>query len=165
MTIVEETAVHIDAIRDLLRRAFGGGEEADLVDRLRADGDVILSLVATEADCVVGVVVFSTLPIERDGELVRGASLAPVAVAPERQGGGVGSAMIRRGLEMCRDRGVEAVVVLGWLGYYPRFGFSADLARGLRAPFSGDSFMAVELRPGALAGGGTVRYARAFRLV
>ncbi len=163
MRIVEETPAHREAIRDVLRRAFGGGDEAVLVDRLRSDGDTIVSLVAVEAGRVTGVVVFSELPIAReDGIVVRGAALAPVAVLPERQRSGVGGALIRRGLDACRERGVEAVVVLGWASYYPRFGFSAELARALAAPFSGESFMAMELVSGALGDGGAVRYARAF---
>jgi putative acetyltransferase len=73
---------------------------------------------------------------------------------------------VRRGLELCHERGVEIVVVVGHPEYYPRFGFSAELAQRLRAPFSGEAFMALELAPGGLAEGvtGTVRYAEAFGL-
>jgi putative acetyltransferase len=57
------------------------------------------------------------------------------------------------------------VVVLGHPAYYPRFGFSAQLAERFQAPFSGPSFMALELVPGALAGvNGRVRYPPPFGL-
>ncbi|MGH9671813.1 MAG: GNAT family N-acetyltransferase, partial [Bryobacteraceae bacterium] len=117
-------------------------------------------------DDIAGHILFSPLPIDvAGGRVIRAAALAPVAVRPEAQRAGIGSALIRRGLEICRDRGCAASVVLGWPEYYPRFGFSAELARRLRAPFSGESFMALELEPGSLAGvEGMVRYARAFLL-
>jgi putative acetyltransferase len=87
-------------------------------------------------------------------------------VRPERQGRGIGSALIRRGLELCRERGRSIVVVVGDPAYYRRFGFSPEAARNLRAPFSGEAFMAMELVPGSLTGVvGTVKYPDAFGLV
>ena len=69
-------------------------------------------------------------------------------------------------LDLARDREWQAVVVLGHPDYYPRFGFSAELASGLDSPFDGDSFMALELVPGALDGeDGLVVYPTAFGLV
>ena len=88
-----------------------------------------------------------------------------MAVWPDRQGRGIGSTLVRRGLDVLKRRGIAAVIVLGHESYYPRFGFSAALARKLAAPFSGEAFMALELTPGALAGErGTVRYPAAFGL-
>jgi hypothetical protein len=91
-------------------------------------------------------------------------ALAPVAVRPDHQKRGIGSALIRSGLEACRAGGHRIVVVLGHAEYYPRFGFSAKLAEPLSSPFSGrDSWMALELVPGALDGVvGTVQYAPPF---
>lgn len=147
------------------RLAFGGDDEARLVDRLRSDGLVIASLVATEGESVVGHILFSKLPIEADGAAIRAAALAPMAVRPECQGRGIGSQLVRRGLEICRERGIELVVVLGHPDYYPRFGFSAQKAECLAAPFSGDAFMALELVPGILDGvTATVCYPAAFGL-
>lgn len=160
--IREETAADGVGIREVNRLAFAGDEEARLVDRLRADGEFIVSLVAVDDDAVVGHALFSRLPIERGGDVVRAAALAPVAVRPDRQRQGIGSALIRRGIALCRERGCAAVVVLGHPEYYPRFGFSAGRAANLRAPFSGPAFMALELESGALAGGGEVRYPPAF---
>jgi putative acetyltransferase len=149
-------------IREVNRLAFGGDEEVRLVDRLRADGEVIVSLVAVDGGEVVGHALFTRLPVEGAGEVVQAAALAPVAVRPGRQRQGIGSALIMRGLELCHDRGCAAVIVLGHPEYYPRFGFTAELARHLSAPFSGPAFMALELSPGSLSGGGTVRYPAAF---
>jgi putative acetyltransferase len=162
----EEVPADIEAIRNVNRLAFGGAEEADLVDALRASALVVVSLVATEADEVIGHALFSRLPIEtRTTDTFQAAALAPVAVLPQYQRRGAGSALIRQGLEICRERGWVAVIVVGHPDYYPRFGFSAELARGLRAPFSGPAFMALELLPGALRNiPGTVRYPPAFGL-
>ena len=162
----EEAPADYDAIREVNRLVFGGEDEARLVDQLREDGEVIASLVAVDEEQVVGHILFSELPIETELRVLRGAALAPMAVRPGRQRSGIGSALVQRGLEVCGERGVEIVVVVGHPEYYPRFGFSAELATRLRAPLSGEAFMALELAPGALAGGvtGTVRYAKAFGL-
>ncbi len=87
-----------------------------------------------------------------------------MAVRPDLQRRGIGSALVRRGIEACGERGLSAIVVLGHPEYYPRFGFSPVAGR-LRDPFSaGDAFMALELVPDALTAPGTVRYAPAFGL-
>ncbi|PWR23105.1 GNAT family N-acetyltransferase [Zavarzinia compransoris] len=154
-----------DAIAALTTAAFGQPEEAELVAALARDGDVELSLVAVEGETVVGHILYSDLGVVVDGRPVRAVALAPVSVVPGRQGRGIGAALVRASLGLLRDRGIEAVVVLGHARYYPRFGFSAALAAKLEAPFAGDAFMALELRPGALAGHvGAVHYARAFGL-
>jgi putative acetyltransferase len=90
------------------------------------------------------------------------AALAPVAVLPAFQSQGIGGDLIRAGNARCAMLGLDAIIVLGHADYYPRFGFSAAAAESLDAPFSGPSFMALELRPGSLSKSGRVRYAKAF---
>ena len=157
-----ETQADFAAVRAVNREAFGQADEADLVERLREDGEVVASLVAEVDNAVVGHILFSRLPIVASAREIAGAALAPVAVLPRFQRLGVGSALVRAGLRRCAESGSEAVVVLGHPAYYPRFGFSTALAERLDAPFSGAAFMALELVPGALADGGVVRYAAAF---
>jgi len=152
-------------IRKLNRAAFGGNEEENLVDRLRKDGDFVASLVAVVGNEVIGHVLFSRLAISGGGQSVSGAALAPMAVLPDRQGEGIGTRLIQTGLALCRSRGVEAILVLGHPTYYPRFGFSAETARGVAALFSGDAFMALELKRGVLTAAGlTAMYPSAFGL-
>jgi putative acetyltransferase len=165
ITIREEALEDRPAIREVNELAFGTPEEAALVDRLRSDGLVLASLVACDGGEVAGHILFSALPIGTVGRTVRGAALAPMAVRPDRQRLGIGSALVHQGLEACRALAVEVAVVLGHPAYYPRFGFSAETARHLEAPFSGPAFMALELTPGVLDGvSGSVRYPPAFGL-
>ena len=161
--IREEIPDDYDAVRELNRTAFEGEAEGRLVDRLRSDGAVIVSLVAVEGCDIVGHILFSDLLIETDQAILHAVSLAPMAVAPKFQRRGIGSGLVRHGLAVCRERGKSVVVVLGHPEYYPRFGFSTELAKNLRGPYSGGAWMALELIPDALDGvQGTVRYPKAF---
>jgi putative acetyltransferase len=153
------------AVREVNRLAFGRDDEALLVDALRVGGHAVLSLVAEDWGKVVGHVLFSDLPILTRSGTVAALALAPLAVLPARQRQGIGSRLVREGLRACADAGHRIIVVLGHPTYYPRFGFSAALARPLKAPFSGESFMAVELVPGALHGvAGEILYPPPFGL-
>ncbi|MGQ0532793.1 MAG: GNAT family N-acetyltransferase [Caulobacteraceae bacterium] len=150
------------AIRSVIRHAFGQDDEANLIEQLRADGDVLCELVAASDIAIQGHILYSPLAIERDGETFQAAALAPVSVLPGFQNKGLGGELIRAGNARCAELGCVAIVVLGHAEYYPRLGFSPETAESLQAPFSGPHFMALELKPGALAGGGRVRYAKAF---
>lgn len=150
------------AIRSVISHAFGQTEEANLVEQLRADGDVLVELVEASDIAIQGHILYSPLAIEGDGYVVNAAALAPVSVLKAFQKSGIGSALIRAGNARCAELGLDAIVVLGHESYYPKFGFSAGLAESLEAPFSGPHFMALELKPGALRNGGRVRYAKAF---
>ena len=157
-----EAPADLPAIREVHTQAFGQADEAQLVERLREDGDFVASLVAERDGGIVGHVLFSQLQIVALDREIAAAALAPVAVRPLFQRQGLGSTLIRAGLKRCRELGIEAVVVLGHPSYYPRFGFSAVLAERLTAPYSGPAFMALELVPDCLASGGAVHYPPAF---
>src|SRR5262249_20594227 len=88
-------------------------------------------------------------------------------VLPEYQNQGIGSALVRRGLEVCKEQGHRIVVVLGHPHFYQGFGFSSKLVAQLESPYSGrESFMAIELVPGALDGvTGRVQYPPPFEQV
>lgn len=153
-----------DTVRTVNRLAFKQDAEARLVDALRASGFAPASLVAEINSQVVGHIMFSDLPIITPAGSVAALALAPMAVLPEFQRQGIGSALVRRGLEVCKEQGQPIVVVLGHPDFYPRFGFSAKLAEPLKSPYGGrPSFMAVELVPGALEGvAGKVVYSPPF---
>ena len=163
IAITDAAPHHDEATRALHRLAFGGMFEATLVDRLKQDGLVIASLIALDAEHVVGHILFSTLAVEIDGRPVTSVSLAPMAVTPQRQRQGIGSQLVRAGLARLRQGPIEAAIVVGHPAFYPRFGFSAEVVRKLDTPYAGDAFMGLELVPGSLAGTrGTVRYPPAF---
>lgn len=155
-----EQAADREAIWNVNHAAFETDAEADLVDSLRDGGFVEVSLVAKVDGQIVGHILFSRLPIVTETRTVDAVSLAPMAVLPSYQRRGIGSRLFEAGLQACRDSGHRIVVVLGHPEFYPRFGFSADLARPLESPFGGgDAWMALELAPGALAGiKGRVKY-------
>jgi putative acetyltransferase len=163
-TLRPEVPADAEAVRCVHRLAFGRDDEARLLDALRSGGHVRLSLLAELRGQVVGHVLFSDLPIVTARGPVAALALAPLAVRPEFQGRGIGSALVRRGLEICKRQGQRIVVVVGHPGFYPRFGFSAPLAGHLESPYSGrDSFMAAELEAGALDGvAGRLQYPRPF---
>ena len=135
-------------IRELNRLVFGSDSEADLVDRLRRERRVELSLVCIIGGQIVGHVLFSDLDAEIDGRSLKALALAPMAVVPMRQMQGIGTRLMRESLARLERGEFEAIVVLGHETYYPRFGFSAELARKLDSPFKTDSFMALALKPG-----------------
>ena len=151
------------AIRRVNERAFGGQEEADLVEALRREGVVLSSLVANLDDRIVGHILFSRMTIEQADHQVPAVALAPMGVLPEYQRQGIGSALIHHGLSVLREHGETIVLVVGHPSYYPRFGFSSAKARLIESPFPREAFMALELAPGALDDvGGHVRYPAAF---
>jgi len=166
VVIRPEAADDHGAIQAVHRLAFDGDEEATLVSVLRAEGYVRASLVAEAQGQIIGHILFSDLPILTPDATISALSLAPLAVIPEKQRQGVGSALVREGLQFCRIAGHRIVVVLGHPEFYPRFGFSAKLTERLKSPYSGEAFMAMELVPGALGGvEGEVCYPQPFTMV
>lgn len=129
MLIRDEQEGDHASIADVTARAFAGAEHSDqtepaIIDRLRAAKALTISLVAVEDAVVVGHVAFS--PVTIDGTQSKWFGLGPVAVEPHHQSSGIGSALIRRGLERLRSNGAAGCVVLGDPAYYSRFGFERD---------------------------------------
>jgi putative acetyltransferase len=151
------------AIGAVNRAAFGREAEATLVAALRRDEALIASRVAVEDGRIVGHILFSKVWIESADETRTVASLAPMAVAPGWQRRGIGTALVRDGLEVCRARRYAAVIVVGHPAYYPRFGFSTAAVARLSSPYAGEAFMGLEWVSGVLtASPGRVRYPAAF---
>ena len=168
LTVRAETPEDYETVRRVNELAFGGAGEANLVDALRENETAHLSLVADEGGRVVGHIFFSPVTVETPAGDWEATGLAPMAVLPELQRRGVGSALVREGLKECLRRGHEVVFVLGHADYYPRFGFRTAGPLGITCEFPSpeENFMVAELRPGALAGrNGLVRYRPEFRNV
>lgn len=160
-----ETADDLAAIGAVNRAAFGGEEEARLVELLRNEGAMIASFVAVDPSGeMVGHILFSPATIVTPMNEMQVASLAPMAVVPSRQRQGVGSMLVKHGLQACKQAGYRAVIVVGHLNYYPRFGFSHAVVHRLENPFAtDDAFMGLELAPGSLSNlEGRIVYPKAF---
>lgn len=157
-----EEPADLEQVRSVHRNAFPTNAEADLVDALRTNGNLLVSLVASVGYELVGHVAFS--PVSLGNDSLVGAGLAPVAVHAAHQAHGIGGQLIRAGLVACRHAGIDYVVVLGEPGYYQRFGFSAAAKLGLENEYGvGDEFMAIELKPNCLSDqNGLVRYGMEF---
>src|SRR5215831_5051440 len=157
----DETSIHA-----LNAAAFETDAEARLVDALRGHGRLQLSLVALEGPLLVGHIAFSPATITQpDGAVVEGIGLGPMAVTRMRQRLGIGSRLVRTGLDRLWVAGHPFCVVLGHAAYYPRFGFERASRFGIRweRDVADEVFFGLELAPGALSGvSGVVRYAPEF---
>ncbi len=122
------------AVLDVHRAAFDTDAESRLVDALVADGDAVVSLVALQNAVLVGHVLLSRVRID-GAEWLRALSLAPIAVRPEAQRKGVGSALVEAALQSAREQGWDAVIVLGHPEFYPRFGFVEAIPQGILPPW------------------------------
>ena len=117
----DEAAIYkvtADAFRG---RPYAGGDEQDLLNRLRELGQLALSLVAVDGDQLLGQVTFSPATLSDGSEPWFG--LGPVSVMPECQGQGIGSQLIRSGLDEISARSALGCVLTGNPVYYQRFGF------------------------------------------
>ena len=167
VTIRPERSEDHAAITEVNRLAFGQENEPRLVAALRNEEgfDPRLSLVAEQDGRVVGHILFTPISIEGEASTTSAQALAPMAVTPDLQGRGIGSALVRQGLEACRRLGHSIVVVLGHAEYYPRFGFQPARPHGILPPFDApdEAWMVQALEPGALQDvGGIVRYSPPF---
>lgn len=145
--------------------AFESSAEANLVDTLRKQAHPIISLVAEDSKTVVGHILFSPVSLSGYPDL-KVMGLAPMAVASAHQNKGIGSALVRAGLQRCKELQFGAVFVLGHPEYYPRFGFSPSMCFGMSCEYQApaEAFMAVELQSGYLRGkSGIVTYHAAFK--
>lgn len=149
---------YMDAVAAVNEAAFGGPDEGRITRALHADGDSVLSLVATGNIEIVAHIEFFRIRID---DAPVGVGLGPMSVLPEFQNTGIGARLIRLGLTALEGAGETIVFVLGHDTYYPKFGFSEAAAKPFSAPWSGPHFMALQLGPGGPASG-KLTYPNAF---
>jgi putative acetyltransferase len=152
-TVRLEQPEDVEAVRRLNEKAFGTPAEAGLVDLLRVRGKIVVSLVAVDGGRIMGYIAFSRVSVAAN-PMLRGVGLGPMAVIPDAQRQGVGTRLVRAGLDHCRDMGYEYAVVVGHPDYYPRFGFVPAQQYGITCLWEVPKgvFMALELRSRGLAG-------------
>jgi putative acetyltransferase len=165
MIIRQAESGDLTAIQRVHEQAFGRTGESRLVKALCASGKALISLVAVTEEYVIGHLLFSQVNIEIMPPGWRAVGLAPLAVLPAMQRRGIGSALVRAGLQACQADGYALVVVLGDHRYYSRFGFMLARDVGLGNEYQADEhFMALALQQGALQHvSGLVRYSGAFQ--
>jgi predicted N-acetyltransferase YhbS len=146
---------------------FADGDEHILVANLRSSKDFIpeLSLIAEYEGGIVGHILFTSSRIISGETINKSLTLAPVSVHPSFQNQGIGSMLIRKGLEIAKNLGHTNVNVMGHPGYYPKFGFLAASQFGIMPPMEAPEgvFMILELMENSLKGvNGTVQFASEF---
>lgn len=151
----------VAAIHAVNAAAFPTSDEAKLIDRLRADGDLVLSLVAEQNGTIAGHVGFSRMSVDDNGLWHNAVALAPVAVIPAHQRKGIGKALIERGLQTLKAQDETLVFVLGSHDYYRRFGFDLTEAEPFACAYAGPHFQLLRLSDGGPLSG-RVQYAAAF---
>ena len=137
IAIRDETPRDEGAVRAVHRAAFPDEPVTRVVDDLRRSGDAAISLVVEHEANIIGHVMFSRLQAP-----MRAVVLSPLGVLPDFQGRGIGSALVRAGLERARQDHWQAVFLVGSPVYYGRFGFSAAAAAGYTSPYYGWPFQA-----------------------
>ena len=151
-----------EAIAVVNKSAFGGEAEAQWVTAVRKTRSFIpeLSLVAEVGERMVGHILLFRVQLDRDGKELEVLALAPMSVLPSHSHRGVGSALLETVTSRAVGLGHKAIVVVGHPNYYRRFDFQKASLWGIRAtlPVPDDSITAKELAPGALDGGGVLRY-------
>lgn len=163
ISIRKENPGDIDRVYTINLQAFDTSAEADLVDRLRDSGVPITSLIAEFDEKLVGHILFT--PMTMNNYNVKIAGLAPMAVLPDYQNKGVGSALIKKGLEYCAKENYAAVAVLGHPNYYPKFGFVPSTRFDLISEYDvpKEVFMIKELKRDSLSRiSGIVKYHEEF---
>jgi predicted N-acetyltransferase YhbS len=151
----ETTPEDHDGVEHLLDLSFGSGRRSKTSYRLREGNAPVpgLSLVVRDKGVkLAGTISFWPLAI---GERQKPALLlGPLAVHPDRQGLGIGLALMRDGLARARAQGHGLVLLVGDEPYYAKVGFRKlpPGLIGLPGPFDPERFLYLELKPGALAG-------------
>jgi putative acetyltransferase len=160
----EEHPSDIAPVRELNRCAFGQDRESNIVDALRTNEGVLLSLVATIDDRVVGHIMYSPISVAS----VSGAALGPMAVLPEHQRQGIGSKLIEAGNRKIEDAGYPFIIVVGHAEYYPRFGFRPASEYGITCEWDvpDEVFMLLVLNEAKMRGAsGLAKYRPEFSTV
>ena len=135
IVIREEQPSDILDIYLVEKEAFQRTDEADLVNKLRENNAIFLSLVATVNDKIVGHALYSLVTVGDDNPQSSFPALGPIAVTPEFQGKGIGSALIQAGTQAIKKLGFGYVFLVGHPSYYPRFGFQPAIPLGFNSPY------------------------------
>ncbi len=160
MKIGKSTESDLNDVLDVETQAFGKDEGpviAELVNGLLSDPSAmpLLSLLAVNNEQAIGHILFTKAHIHSSKDSISTVILAPLAVIPDAQSQGIGGELIKEGVRLLSESGVDLVFVLGHPEYYPRFGFKPAGTLGFEAPYpipdeNANAWMVQELRPGVI---------------
>ena len=165
MNIRKEKDSDKEKIWKVNAEAFETEAEANLVNALRDSGIPFISLVAEEDEEIVGHILFTPVELIDDDSGLKLIGLAPMAVLTKLQKKGIGSQLVKTGIENCSTQGYDAVVVLGHPEYYPKFGFVPSVKYGIKSEYDApdEAFMVLELKESSLKDkNGIIKYHAAF---
>ena len=165
MNIREEKISDVEMIWNVNAQAFESEAEANLVNALRDSGISFISLVAEEDEEIIGHILFTPVELIGDDSGLKLMGLAPMAVLPKLQKKGIGSQLVKTGIENCLIQGFDAIVVLGHPVYYPKFGFVPSVKYGIKSEYDvpDETFMVLELKGSSLKDkNGIIKYHAAF---
>ena len=165
MQIRTEKKSDTDKVWEINIAVFETDAEAKLVNTLRHSCEPYISLVAEVDAKLVGHILFTPVELLDDNSGLKLMGLGPMAITPEYQNKGIGSQLVKEGLEYCLRLGCDAVTVLGHPEYYPRFGFVPSAKYGIKSEYEVPDgvFMILEQKKNALKGkSGVIKYAPAF---
>jgi len=166
ITVRPESTDDARAIDVVHISAFGGEAEAHLISALResATYNRELSLVAELNGRIVGHVLLTRMPLRRNGEEKNVLALGPMSVVPSQSHRGIGSRLIQACVDLAKEKGYGAIVVVGYPEYYKRFGFvpAREIQVTCNLPAPDDAMTVMEIVAGNLQGGGHVEYPEPF---
>jgi len=165
MGIRTEKKTNIEKIWQINVKAFETELEANLVNTIRSSGISNISLVYEENNELVGHIFLTPVKLIGDTSGLRLMGLGPIAVKPKDQNKGIGSSLVKAGIQQCLNKGYDAIVVLGHPNYYPKFGFVPSVRYGIKSEYEvpEEVFMVLGLKENALKGKkGIVKYHKAF---
>jgi putative acetyltransferase len=168
MNIRKEQPSDIEKIWEVNSEAFETEAEANLVNALRSSGCDYISLVAEAENKIVGHILFTPVELTDDENKLKLMGLGPMAVLRKYQNKGIGSELVKAGLEHCQSLGYDAVVVLGHPNFYPRFDFVPSAKYGIKSEYDvpDEVFMILELVPESLNNhSGIIKYHEAFNSI
>ncbi len=141
----------LETIHHVYLKAFNRENEANLVGLLRRAGKASISLVILDGRRIIGHVLFSPVDLIPNPLNLTGVGMGPVGILPKFQGRGFGSKLIKEGLDVCRQKGLDFTVVVGEPSYYSRFGFLRAGDFNLKNEYGvDDEFRVIEMRTGIL---------------
>lgn len=165
ITIRHEKPEDIEQIYAVIEKAFKRDAEARLANKLRQACADHLSLVAETDGLIVGHIMFTPVLV-KNGNTFKGMGLAPMSVLPAKQRKGIGTMLVKSGVDILREKGCPFIIVLGHPDYYPRFGFQPASKFNIKSQWAevpDEAFMILVLDDNALQGAsGTATFREEF---